>query len=168
MTSHWTQSQIINITDSQQKRIDSIFTAEKIIDISKGLSNEKIQDSVIKVRDNQIKELQDKIELLKKEHNETLVEIAKHNKTAEETSNTVDDISDDQLKKEKNKWKGLHLYGGVEVPRFQFNRINFNTELMYELERFEFGVKGEIGQLDIEKETGYNFNYYLKLRYKFF
>jgi hypothetical protein len=162
----WTLSQ--DITTTQRNRIDSIFTAEKIIDISKGLSNEKLQDSVIKVRDNQIKELQDKVALLKKEHTNTLIEIAKHNKTAEETTSTVDDISDNQLKKEKNKWKGLHLYGGVEIPQFKFNEPNFNTELMYELERFEFGVKGEFGKLDIEKETGYNFNYYLKLRYKFF
>ncbi len=165
---HSTLSQTTNITKQQKSRINNIFTPSKIIDISKGISNEERQvkeidslQAIIDFKDNVIEEL-------KKEHLKTLTEIAKHNKTAEETTNLVDDISDNELKKERNRWRGLHLYAGIEVPEFEFNRMLLNTELMYEMERIEFGFRGGINQTFISDETGYEFNYFLKLRYKFF
>ena len=168
LISHSIQSQNIDITDNQKKRIDSIFTAEKIISISKGLSNEKIQDSVKKVRDNQIKELQKKVTLLKKEHTQTLIEIAKHNTIAKETSTEVDEVSDEQLKKERFKWAGIHLYSGVEIPKFEFNNINFNTELRYEFEKFEIGIKGDYTLVPLIDKSEYQFDYYLKMSFKIF
>ena len=157
-----------DITTIQKKRIDSIFTAEKIIDISKGLSNEKLQDSIIKVRDIQIKELEAKIISINKEYTKTLIEIANNNSVVAETSFEIDGISDEQLKKERLKWSGLHLYGGIEVPKFEFNTLSFNSELMYELEKIEFGLKANLNNDKTIDKENYQFNYYLKLRYKFF
>jgi len=128
----------------------------------------KEQDSVIIVRDQQIKELQGKIEALREEHKNTLISIAKENKVAKDSSKEVDSISDEQLKKEKFKWKGLHLYGGGEVPSFDFQKTRLNTELMYEMEKIEFGLKGELLPSNIEAEPGYKFTYFLKVRYKIF
>lgn len=153
-----------SITEIQKNRIKDIFTPEKIIDISKGLSNEKNQDSIIKLRDSQIKELELKVKSLSEEHLKTLQEIAKQNSIAIETTNQVDSISQKQLKKERFKWKGLHLYIGAEVPEISVNNTIINSELMYEFSKIEFGLKGEVNSVSGNS----NFNYLLKLRYKIF
>lgn len=165
---HSMLSQVIDTTPQQKKRIEEIFTPEKIVEVSKGLSNEQRQkleiDSLLKI----IIFKDDIIEQIREEHVKTLTEIAKANAIAKETTKEVDEISDEQLRKERFKWKGLHLYGGIEVPNFEFNSISINTELMYELERIEFGLKGSFEQNTISVDTNYEFIYYLKLRYKFF
>ena len=161
-------SQTTNITKLQKERIKAVFTPAKIIDISKAISNEERQAKEIDSLHAIIDFKENVIEELKKEHLKTLVEIAKYNETAKETTEIVDDISDNQLKKERNRWKGLHLYAGVETPKFEFTQIYFNTELMYELEKFEFGLKGEVSPSLIPESTEYEFTYFLKLRYKFF
>lgn len=125
----------------------------------------KQQDSVIKARDVQIKELRAKIEFLKKGFTKTLIDIAKENSVAKNSSNSIDSISKNQLKKEKLKWKGLHLYTGIEVPEFNFQRSVLNSEFMYELEKIEFGLKGEVA---VKINSKYTFNLFLKLRYKIF
>lgn len=171
---HSTLSQVTNITKEQKNRIKTIFTPARIIEISKGISNEERQvkeiDSLQKIID-----FKDSvIEELKKEHLKTLTEIAKFNKTAKETTEVVDDISDNQLKKERNRWKGLHLYAGLEIPEIKFTNPEFNSELMYELERFEFGLRAAANPITVfdpvinTEKTEYKFNYFLKLRYKFF
>lgn len=145
-----------------------ILSAEKVIDQAKIIEDWIRQKKAIDSLQNIIDFKENVIEELKKEHLKTLVEIAKYNEIAKETTNIVDDISDNQLKKERNRWKGLHLYGGIETPKFKFTQIYFNTELMYELEKFEFGLKGEVSPSLIPENTEYEFNYFLKLRYKFF
>jgi hypothetical protein len=116
-----------------------------------------------------IKQKESIIQSLKEEHLKTLTEIALNNSKAQETTVVVDDISDNQLKKERKRFLGLHFYAGVEVPRlFEFKELGFNTELMYELERFEFGIKGAVFPITINNSTNYEFNYFLKIRYKFF
>lgn len=159
-------SQNIVITPSQQKRIDSIFTAERIIDISKGLSNEKVQDSVIKVRDIQISELENKIELLKSEYTKTLVEIAKQNAIAKGSSSKIGSITDSEKRSNSFKWFNFHLYGNVEVPRFEFQRTSVSLELMYQINKIEVGIMPELAPN--HKDGDYSLNYQLKVRYKFF
>lgn len=166
LMTHLTLSQTINTTKKQKERISKILTPEKIIEISKGLSNEIRQDSVISARDIQIAELQSKIEALKEEHKNTLISIAKENNKAKEASQEEDKLSDDILKKERSKYLGLHLYIGSEVPKFNFQAMNFNTEVMYELEKFDFGIKAEA--IKLPTQHNYNFNYSLKIRYKIF
>lgn len=161
-------SQTISITKEQKQRINKIFTPEKIIDISKGLSNEKRQDSILVIKDNQIKELQAKIEALREEHKKTLISIAKQNKIAKNASSEEDKVSDDILKKEENKSKGFHLFVGAEIPNFNFGNSGFNSELMYQFSDFDIGVKGEISPRVFNTNTDYNFKYFLKVRYKIF
>lgn len=161
-------SQTTDITKLQKERIEAVFTPDKIIEISKGLSNEERQakeiDSLYKIIDSKDKT----IELLKEEYTETLIQIAKHNQLATDSSVTIDDISDNQLKEEKRKWKGLHLYAGIGVPKFQFDEIVFSAELMYELERFEFGFNGSMAPSIELDNNNYQFYYYLRFRYKIF
>ncbi len=159
-------SQHTDITPSQQRQIDSIFTAERIIDISKGLSNEKAQDSVIKVRDIQISELENKIELLKAEYTKTLVEIARQNSIAKVSSGKIDSISDGKEQKNSFKWFNFHLYGNVEVPRFEFQRTSVSLELMYQINKIEIGIMPELSPN--YKDDDYSLNYQFKVRYKFF
>ena len=171
---HSTLSQTTNITELQKERIKALFTPAKIIEISKAISNEERQAKEIDSLHAIIDFKENVIEELKKEHLKTLTEIAKFNKVAKETTETVDDISDNQLKKERNRWKGLHLYAGIEIPEIKFTNPEFNSELMYELERFEFGLRAAANSIIVfdpitnTEKTEYKFNYFLKLRYKFF
>jgi len=160
-------SQNTDITKEQKKRIKEVFTPEKIIDISKGLSNEQRQAIQIDSLQKMLDEKDKIIEALKEKHLETLTEIAKNNQIIRETTSQVDSISDHQLKKERFRWKGLHLYGGVEIPDFELQTTQFNAELMYEFERFEFGLKAAVQQLE-PNTSGLQFTPLVKLRYKFF
>lgn len=125
------------------------------------------QDSVILARDAKIKELEGKIEALKAEHLKNLKEIASANSVVKESTQKVDSIADYQLKKERLKWSGIHLYTGLESKRFEFRNSEINLELMYEFRRFHFGFKASFEDSDPIQE-GLEFYYHLKLRYKIF
>lgn len=125
-------------------------------------------DSVLKIRDLQIDELMDRIEFLKEDFKNTLIEIAKSKKVIDDSNTRIDEISDEQIKNEKFNWKGIHLYGGVEVPRFEFGNIMPNSELMYEMKNFDFGLKAQLQPIGLKSGSDYQFNYLLKLRYKIF
>ena len=159
-------SQVTSITKEQKQRINKIFTPKKIIDISKGLSNEKRQDSVLTIRDNQIKELQAKIEALREEHRKTLISIAKENSKAKKASSEEDKLSDDILKKEKLKTLGFHMFAGLEAPNFSFQKMRFNSELTYQFSDIDVGLKGEFSTQNLD--SNYSFNYFIKIRYKIF
>lgn len=158
-------SQTTSITKEQESRLNSILTPEKIIDISKGLSNEKRQAIVIDSLQDKIDALKDVIEKLKNEHKTTLIQIAKNNSIARESSVKEDSISDSQLM--KSKLKGLHFYGFIEVPKLDFENTSFGAELLYELKTIELGVRGDFNKYQTPTNNT-SFNYYLKLRYKFF
>lgn len=161
----WTLSQNIGITPEQKQRIDEIMTPEKIIDLSKCITNEQRLIREIKQREAQIDSLKALLDFVREDYTNTLEEIAKANKTAQDSSNDIDSIADNQIKKIKFNWTGLHFYGGIETDQFRFNDMSFNAELMYEEKRFHIGLKGFT-----EKPEGkeFIFNYGLKLRYKFF
>lgn len=154
-------SQNISITQEQKNRINRVFTTEKIIDISKAISNEIKQDSVILARDNQIKDLKLKIESLEKEYKQTLIDISTNNLLVKERSKEADNISEDLIKKEKFNWKGFNLYGGLEPSISSFNTLNLNLELMYETRKMHLGLKTEL----VESNT---FVPLIKIRYKIF
>ena len=157
------------VTDNQKQKIIEIFDTEYIIKSSKTISNYKSMDSVLKARDTQIKDLLNKIEMLKEEHKNTLIEISKQNAIAIQATKDVDSISDYQRSRERNKkrinWKGLHLYGGIESREFNFQFIEVNTELMYELDKFHLGVKAfALPNINRTYQAGAG----IKIRYKFF
>ena len=152
------------MSKEQKQRRDALFTSDYIIESSKAISIMKEQDSVITTRDVQIRELEAKIEALKEEHTNTLVDIAKENNIAKNASKEVDDIADSKLKLEKLKWSGLHLYGGIESEEADFQRLRFNTELIYTMTKINFGVKFESYSIDEKTQ----FRYLLKVNYKFF
>ena len=164
---HCLYTQNISVTQEQKDKIKEIFTPEYIIESSKPISITKIQDSVIKARDIQIKELQDKIEKLKALHLKTLVDIAKQNNIAKDTSTKIDSINDKQFSKLKLNWNGLHLYGSGSIPKIEYREPTFELELMYEFKKIHFGIIGQTEPIPIEP-TKYQFNYQFKLRYKFF
>lgn len=156
------------VTKDQKSLIERIFTPDYIIESSKVISNSQDKDSVISARDIQIKELTQKIEALKKEHENTLIEIIKQNTIAMTAVKKVDSINDVQLKTERKKrfdWNITHLYSGVESREFNFKAIEINAEFMVELEKFHFGIKAFA--LPDPKGT-YEAGAGIKLRYKFF
>jgi len=144
------------------------MTPEKIIDLSKCISNEKRLTLEVKKRELQIDSLKALIDSMSKEYRETLEEISKANNTAKDSSKDIDSISDNQIRKLKLKWTGLHLYGGFETEKFQFNDISFNAELMYEFDKLEIGIKGFTDRIREPGKDTYIFTYGLKVRYKFF
>jgi hypothetical protein len=156
------------VSKEQKQKIKEIFTPDYVIEASKVISNSQDKDSVINVRDVQIKDLLNKIEALKTEHKKTLIEIAKQNKTAIQSTQKIDSISDYQQSRERKRkridWKGLHLYGGIESREFNFQFIEVNTELMYELNKFHIGVKA----FALPDPNGtYQAGAGIKVRYKF-
>lgn len=172
MTPLWIFTQNIKPTQTQKNRISEIFSPEYIIESSRAISILIEQDSVIKARDIQIKELALKISALQDEHKKTLISIAKENKVAQTASKQIDSISEDQIKdsrfKFKNlKWLNLHLYTGLESD-LNFKEFTINSELMYEFNKFHFGIKLDLQPITTEEKTQYNFNYFIKLRYRFF
>lgn len=164
----WTLSQNIDITPEQKQRIDQIMTPEKIIDLSKCISNEKRLTKEIQAREAKIDSLKALIDFMENDYRETLEDIARANNTAKDSSKEIDDITDDQIKRLKLKWTGLHLYGGFESTKFQFNDISFNTELMYEFQKLQIGLKGLTERINESDTKNYVFTYAVKVRYKFF
>lgn len=167
-------------TQEQKEKISKIFTPDYVIQSSKPISIMKQQDSVIKARDNQIKELLNKIEALKTEHKNTLVEIAKQNSIVKKNTKKVDSISNSQLDKlrpglfsqlfSKTAWSNFHGYIGAEVPDFtNFGNTNLNAELMFEFRKVDFGIKGEIRIQDNQINPAIRQNIlFFKVRYKIF
>lgn len=168
LMTHFAYTQDIKPTQKQEREIARIFTPKYIIESSKPISIVKELDSVLAVRDVQITELKAKIEALRKEHVETLINIATQSTIAETATREVDGINEDQLEKNRFKWEGLHSYIGVEVPDFSFERTTVNTELMYELEKIEFGIKVDLSPKAEIDAVKYEAGIFLKLRYKLF
>lgn len=171
MTTHLLFTQTTKPTKEQSDKIKEIFTPEYIIKSSKTISISKEQDSVIKVRDIQINELLKKIELLKKEHNQTLIDIAKYNNDAQNASKKIDSISDKQIGLDFFKGfkiTNIHLYTGLEIPKINIPNTNLNAELMLELNKIHFGIKGQIEPDIISDNNRYIANYFIKIRYKLF
>ena len=164
----WTLSQNIDITPEQKQRIDEIMTPEKIIDISKCISNEKRLTKEVQDREAKIDSLIALIDFMEKDYRQTLEEIAKANNTAKDSSKDIDDITDDQIKRLKLKWTGFHFYGGFETTQFRFNDMSFNAELMYELPKLQIGLKGLTERIREPDNKNYIFTYGIKVRYKFF
>jgi hypothetical protein len=127
-------------------------------------------DSVLKARDTQIKDLLNKIEMLKEEHKNTLIEISKQNAIAIQATKQVDSISDYQRSRERARnrnfnWNILHLYSGVESREFNFKAIEINAELMIEFKKFHLGLKAfALPDINGTYEAGAG----VKIRYKFF
>ena len=83
--------------------------------------------------------LYDKLEL---SYKESVSEVSGLNKVIRDHVVKEDEISDELLKQERNRWKGLHLYGELQVPSFELESTYFSLNLNYELERFTIGVSG--------------------------
>lgn len=158
---HSISSQNMSMTQEQKNRVERVFTKSKIIDISKAISNEIKQDSLLLIRENQIKELEYKIKSLEKEYKQTLISIATNNSLIKESSKEADNISKDLIRKEKFKWSGFNLYGGSELATSDLNNTSLNLEIMYETKKIHLGLKTEL--------TGYNsFTPFVKMRFKIF
>lgn len=164
-------SQNTSTTKEQQKKIDK-FTPEQYIDWSKGLDNETNQTKAIDSLQKNIDAKDILIAKLHKEHKETLTKIVLQNKIAEKSSKEIDSITTDIIKTKSKKRKfdfgAIHLYGGTEIPKFDYNETILNLELMYELGKFDVGIKGTVETVIYEYKKKYEFNYFLRLRYKFF
>jgi hypothetical protein len=156
------------MTPFQKKRLDSILTAQKVIDISKGLSNELRQRKYIDSLHKVIKEKNKIIIDLRNDYVTTLKKIAFQNNISKKASNKIDSINDRQLKTERNKklnWNLLHLYAGVETREFNLQSFEINSELMIELNKFHFGLKAfALPDQNLTYKAGLG----VKMRYKFF
>ena len=164
----WILSQNITLTKEQESRVKEIFTPEKIIEVSKGLDNEKRQSIVIE-------ELQSKIDSLKvisvkkdklidgyiKSINNLSIKILALNEEEE-------DVSDDILKNAKKPFLGLHFKLGVIAQEFKLERFNAFADLSYDLSKFSVGVKGWSQSLLIEDKITNQLFYGPFLVYKIF
>lgn len=154
-------SQIIP-TKEQQKKIKELTTPERLIEYSKGLSNEK---SLAKRYDSLVKLISKKdklIDSLLVSHKADLLKIALSNNQVNQIESTIDEIDKD-LKPGFFKSK-FHFYGSLEVPQLNFQNTIISTELMLDLKILEIG--SVLSAFPIKNKL--EFNYGIKLRYKFF
>lgn len=149
---------------NQKEVIKDIFTPDYVIKSSKAISIMIKQDSVLKVRDKQVIEYQDKIDKLKEEFSNTLVDIVKEKENIITNLQEIKEIEADNTPLEKSKKQTISGYLGVEVPEFKLDSPNMNIELIYDINKVGLGVKGEINTNISEK---IKYRYYLNLRYKF-
>lgn len=165
----WTLSQNIDLTPEQKARVEYIFTPQKIIDVSKGLDNEKRQAI-------HIKELEQKIDSLKAISlrksdliNKFITEISNLNKIITDLNREEDEVSDDQLDDARKPFLGLHLKAGIVVQQFQLQQFNGFIDLTYDFDKVSIGVKGWTNSVSLPDNTiTTNLYYGPFVTYKFF
>lgn len=152
----------ITPTKEQQKKILQVTTPEKLIEYSKGLSNEKRQKIVI---DSLYKELS-------KKDNEIIALINKHKKeiSALRDNNQVAIDSNEQIAElesinNKKILKDLKLYGFLEVQELEFENPIIGLDLLYDLKKIQLGISGFYQKNTIRNN---NYGFSVKLRYSFF
>lgn len=151
------------ITARQKERILQIFTASKIIDISKGISNEQKQDSIITARDYQIKEQLQKIATLEKEYKNLIKKVATRN------NNILSAVRELKETKVLPRTRKFHLYGNARTNSLQLSGVTFSLKLSYEYSKVQLGVSGELTPNKINSAySGYNTRLGANIRYTFF
>lgn len=159
LIAHLMFSQIIP-TKEQEKKIQQVTTPDRLIEYSKGLSNEKRQSKVIDSLQNVIKSKDKEIFNLIKKHREDLLSIARNRDIVEDTTNQIDNI-DTEAKESKF---AIHLYGNLETPEIKFNSVKASLDLLFDFKKFEIGLRGGI----YKSIKNSDFEHSLLLRYKFF
>lgn len=150
----------ITPTKEQEKKILQVTTPKRLIEYSKGLSNEKRQSKVIDSLQNVIKSKDKEIFDLIKKHREDLIRIASNRQVVEDTTNQIDNIDTDA----KESKFGIHLYGNLETPEIKFNSVKANLDLLFDFKKFEIGLRGGV----YKSKQASEFEHSLILRYKFF
>lgn len=158
---HLMFTQNIKPTDYQNNRIKEIFTPEYIIETSRVISIKIEQDSVIKVRDIQIKDRDSKIEKLKNEYKDLIKKLEDNTDVLQEVVREENEIVESIIKNRSFK-NNIHLYTSVKFNLI--NNIILEPELLYEFKKVHVGVSSELIPNSINYKVSLNF----KLRYKIF
>lgn len=149
-------------TKKQQLIIDKLTTPERLIEYSKGLSNEKNltkkYDSLVKLINLRNKE----IKFLILDHKNTLIKIATANIQVNQIDKNIEEL-EEKIKPGFFK-SNFHLYGSLYSPQLNFNKTILSGELLLDLKILELGVVLN----SFPEENRLDFNYGLKIRYKFF
>lgn len=140
----------------------TILSEEKTIDQAKIIKDWQRRGQIIKDLELKLEKATKALEESTKSREKALNEILALNEHLRNLTEKENNISDTQLKKEKNKWSGLHLYITTGIERFKLDRTNFSLNLRYELKRWEVGIVG--GTLFDTNE----FTYQARLSYKIF
>lgn len=163
---HLVFTQNIKVTQYQKNKIKEIFTPDYIIETSKVISIMHEQDSVIKVRDIQIKELEYKISELKKIHLKSIANLKSINNNLNSAIDLNNTKLTQQLKLERKKYLGFHSYAGLNISKLQLDNINISGELLYRFPSITIGIGLELtNPVYVDK---YFFNYFIEIRYKIF
>jgi hypothetical protein len=159
------------MTPAQEKRRNEIFTAEKIIDISKAIDNEKRQYETII-------ELQFKIDSLKAIaiKKDSLVmafsnQISVLNSELLRINNEENNVSDDELKIAKKPFLGFHSRARINLQELDYKKINFSINLSYDFKFVSLGIYGEtfsVRETNFSKSFNTEMYYGLFIEYKIF
>lgn len=167
---HLSFSQSTKITQAQKEKIENIFTADYIIEISAIISNEKHQIEIIKSLEKKI----DSLKTLSKSKDILISKYAKDviqlNEVIRDVQQKEDVVSDNQLKASKKPFLGLHLKLRSESENFDLKRINFSVNLSYDLKDFSIGIKGAVNQIPDINNNVYKSEFYYGpfIEYKIF
>lgn len=162
-------SQTITLTPEQIKKRNEIFTAEKIIDISKAIDNEKRQYEVIIDLQNKI----DELKAIAKKKDSLVVAFSNENKILlkklSEVRGDIDQNNEDILDQVKKPFLGLHSRAGLKVQEFDYKKINFYLNLSYDFKFLSLGLYGETFSMQMDpNKYQTEVNYGLFIEYKIF
>lgn len=133
-------SQATGITPNQKKQIEDIFTPEKIIEVSKGLTNEKrLSDSIVSLQ-KKIKNLKEISDEQDRRIDVLTLELIAANQFIRNSIDQVDNIADEELRFAKKPFLGLHLRGRIDLMQFDYKQPNLSVTLSYDLESISIGT----------------------------
>lgn len=130
------------MTPAQKERANEIFTSEKIIDVSKAISNEAELQKKVDSLQSQLRLANDIIEA-QSENNQNLInEISFLTGVLQERNAQADKIADEEKKVAEKVTSRFQLSPYLFLQDFSYKQINFSLNLTYSFKQFYLMLSG--------------------------
>ena len=154
------------MTPEQIQRRNEIFTAEKIIDVSKAIDNEREQYKVIRSLEAKIDSLKHLAKQKDLKIKEYVAENTKLSLAVSDLNNRIIQTQQEETKAAKKLFFGLNLKGRVFSQDFEFKQFGYNFSLSYNLKNIDVGIMHQ----SLFQESALNNNSFngIFIQYNFF
>jgi hypothetical protein len=130
------------MTPDQQKRANEIFTPEKIIDISKAISNEAELIKQVDSLEKKLKKANDIIETQRESHQNLLNEFSYLTGLLEQYNGSITQTPTTEPKQSKSIVSGFQLSPYLFLQDFNYKQVNFSLNLKYTVKQFYVKLSG--------------------------
>lgn len=154
------------MTPTQKQRADKIFTAEKIIDVSKGIDNEERLSDSLDASYDKIRKLQSLIKSYQNQNEKLIGEIFSLNEFIRDHYEAK--IPSQDVAESIKFWKRFHMYSDLYVPNLEVKQAAISVKLMYQQKSLSIGA--QLGTLSLPETDGWKKEFYIGpvLSYQFF